>query len=26
VDLQSLEKNLIYKFKDFVGIKRIAHE
>jgi len=25
-DLKSLEANLIYKFKDFVGIKRIAHE
>ena len=25
-DIKSLEKNLIYKFKDFVGIKRIAHE
>jgi len=24
--LKSIEKNLIYKFKDFVGIKRIAHE
>jgi len=26
LDFKSLEKNLIYKFKDFVGIKRIAHE
>jgi site-specific DNA-methyltransferase (adenine-specific) len=26
LDTGSLEKNLIYKFKDFVGIKRIAHE
>jgi len=24
--MESIEKNLIYKFKDFVGIKRIAHE
>jgi len=26
LDLKSLEKELVYKFKDLVGIKRIAHE